>query len=254
MWKRTTRGLLFAAVGASLLSLTGCKGTIWSTKEEIQIGKEVAAEVEREYRIDPDPIVQQRVKTIGQRIVAVGGKPQYQYTFTVLDEKEINAFALPGGPIYVFRGLLEKLGDDDDALACVLGHEITHINQRHAAKQYTKGMWAKAALVLLDNSGRVRDGAAIGSALLQLQYSRDDEYESDRYGLEYAYQAGYDPNGMVRFFELLKTLEKGGDKGILANLRTHPLTENRIWRARAQIEKMTGAPPTSDFGAGGKSK
>ena len=154
---------------------------------------------------------------------------------------EINAFALPGGPIYVFRGLIDAVGDDDDMLACVLGHEMAHINRRHANKQYTKGLWA-SILISLGTKGKVRDIAEITSALLELKYSRQDEYEADRLGIEYAYKAGYDPNGIVRFFELLKAKEKGGDPGVLANLRTHPLTENRIWRAKQHIEKITGQP------------
>lgn len=223
-------------------ALSGCRGgTTWSKKEEVRIGQEIAAEVEKTYRLDPDPNVQRRVQLIGQRLMAVAGDKDFKYAFKVLSEKEINAFALPGGPIYVFRGLVDAVGEDDDMLACVLGHEMAHINRRHANKQYTKGLWA-SVLISLGTKGKVRDIAEITSALLELKYSRQDEYEADRLGIEYAYKAGYDPNGIVRFFELLKSKEKGGDEGVLANLRTHPLTENRIWRARQHIEQITGRP------------
>lgn len=222
------------------LALSGCRGgTTWSKKEEVRIGQEISVEVERTYKLDPDPNIQRRVQIIGQKLVAVAGDKDFRYSFKVLDAKEINAFALPGGPIYVFRGLIDAVGDDDDMLATVLGHEMAHINRRHANKQYTKGLWT-SVLISLGTKGKVRDIAEITGALLELKYSRQDEYEADRYGIEYAYKAGYDPNGIVRFFELLKSKEKGGDKGVLANLRTHPLTENRIWRARQHIEKITG--------------
>ena len=239
--KRRT-GLYWLILALIAVALSGCRGgTTWSKKEEVRIGQEIAAEVEKTYKLDPDPEVQRRVQLIGQRLVAVAGDKDFKYSFKVLAVDEINAFALPGGPIYVFRGLIDAVGDDDDMLACVLGHEMAHINRRHANKQYTKGLWT-SILISLGTKGKVRDIAEITSALLELKYSRQDEYEADRLGIEYAYKAGYDPNGMVRFFELLKSKEKGGDPGVLANLRTHPLTENRIWRARQHIEKITGQP------------
>ncbi len=223
------------------IALSGCKGTIWSKQDEVRIGKEVSADVEKAYKLDQNPAHQQRVQRIGQRLVVVARVEPYEYTFKVLDSDEVNAFALPGGPIYVMRGLLEMVGDDDDALACVLGHELAHINKRHAARQATRGAWA-SVLIALGTRGRVRDVAEISAALLQLKYSRNQEYEADRVGLEYAYRAGYDPNGMIRFFQKMLQKQKEGDKGILANLRTHPLTENRIKRAQEQITKLTTSP------------
>jgi predicted Zn-dependent protease len=242
MRKRIVCPLLWSLMLLSGLGIMGCRGTVWSSKDDVRIGREVAVEVEKEFRLDPNPINQQRVQQIGQKLVVVGKQKPFEYSFKVLDKEEVNAFALPGGPIYVFRGLLDMLGDDDDALACVLGHEMTHINRRHAAKQYTKGVWASVLVTVVDPKGRIRDAAELGAILVQLQYSRDDEYESDRFGIEYAYKAGYDPNGVVSFFQKLKAKEKGGDKGVLANLRSHPLTENRIWRAQQQISKLTGSP------------
>ncbi len=224
-----------------LLSLTGCGGTVWSRRDDVRIGQEVARDVEKAYRLDPNAENQRRVKEIGQKLVAVAGAKDFKYSFKVLDVDEVNAFALPGGPIYVFRGLLEMVGDDDDMLAFVLAHEMAHINQRHAAKQYSKGVWADI-LVTATTRGRVRDVAQLTNLLVQLEYSRRDEYEADRLGIEYAYKAGFDPNAGIRFFEILRKKERGGDKGVLANLRTHPLTENRIWRARQHIEKVTGQP------------
>jgi len=238
---RECRWWLWMLLTGAMFALTGCRGTIWSKKDEVRIGKEVSLEVEKAYKLDPNPAHQQRVQLIGQRLLTVAKVEPYEYTFKVLDADEVNAFALPGGPIYVMRGLLEMVGNDDDELACVIGHELAHINRRHAAKQVTRGTWA-SILIALGTQGKARDIAEISAALLQLKYSRNQEYEADRLGLEYAYQAGYDPNGMIRFFRKLQAKQKEGDKGILANLRTHPLTENRIVRARQHIEKLTGKP------------
>ena len=159
----------------------------------------------------------------------------------MLDSKEINAFALPGGPIYVFRGLIDKVGNDDDMLAGVLAHEMAHINRRHANKQYTQGLW-RGIVVTLATRGSVRDIAEITDALLQLRYSRQHEYEADRLAVEYTYKAGYDPHGILRFLEMLQREEKIGNRWIETNLRTHPFSDRRAAEVRKHIERVTGQP------------
>ncbi|MCS7065050.1 MAG: M48 family metallopeptidase, partial [Fimbriimonadales bacterium] len=200
--------LLWMMLMGATLVLTGCRGTIWSKQDEVRIGKEVSLEVEKAYKLDPNPAHQQRVQLIGQRLLTVARVEPYEYTFKVLDSDEVNAFALPGGPVYIMRGLLEMVGDDDE-LACVMGHELAHINRRHAAKQVTRGTWA-SVLIVLGTRGKVRDIAELTATLLQLKYSRNQEYEADRLGIEYAYRAGYDPNGMIRFFQKLQARQKEG--------------------------------------------
>jgi predicted Zn-dependent protease len=235
------RGLFGLLLLGVMLTLTGCRGTAWSKREEVRIGQQVAAEVEKAYKLDPDPAVQQRVQLIGQRLVAVAGDKDFQYSFKVLDSKEINAFALPGGPIYVFRGLIDKVGNDDDMLAGVLAHEMAHINRRHANKQYTQGLW-RGIVIALATKGTVQDIAQITDALLQLRYSRQHEYEADRLAVEYAYKAGYDPHGMLRFLEMLQQEEKVGNRWVETNLRTHPFSDRRAAEVRKQIERVTGQP------------
>jgi beta-barrel assembly-enhancing protease len=176
------------------------------------------------------------VQRIAARLMAHDDpRPGVPYTFKVLDEKQINAVSLPGGPIYVYRGLLDAVGDDDDALACVIGHEIGHVNARHAAKQISQQMAANLGIVLILKGGTAQNVASMAQDLLGLSYSRDDEYEADARGLAYAYRAGFDPRGMVRFFTKLESLEKkqGGGPEML---RTHPLTKGRIERALRTIE------------------
>jgi predicted Zn-dependent protease len=235
------RGLFGLLLLGVMLTLTGCRGTTWSKREEVRIGQQVAAEVEKAYKLDPDPAVQQRVQLIGQRLVAVAGDKDFQYSFKVLDSKEINAFALPGGPIYVFRGLIDKVGNDDDMLAGVLAHEMAHVNRRHANKQYTQGLW-RGIVIALATKGTVQDIAQITDALLQLRYSRQHEYEADRLAVEYAYKAGYDPHGMLRFLEMLQQEEKVGNRWVETNLRTHPFSDRRAAEVRKQIERVTGQP------------
>lgn len=236
-------GLLFLVVSA-LLSLLGCRGTnLLSKQDEIQIGKEGSAAIEKEYKLDTNPERVALVQEIGQRILEgmrqTEGKraPDFPFTFKILDTKEVNAISLPGGPVYVFRGLMEQIGDDKDMLAAVLAHEVGHIVAHHAAKQISSSILADIA-ISLGTKGSAQKVASIATSLVMLQYSRDDEYDADRRGILYTHAAGYDPEGLVRFFEKLQKLEKSPMKGLLANLRTHPLTENRILRAKKLIAQL----------------
>jgi predicted Zn-dependent protease len=226
-------GLLAVSAGG-----VGCgKGTVWSTKDEVKIGQDVSREVEKRYRIDHDSEDAKRVKRIAERLVGhTDAREGVPYSFKVIDTKDVNAVSLPGGPIYVFRGLMDLLGDDDDALAGVLAHEIAHTNARHISKQYTKQLQTNLLLaVLLSGQGRlVQDLASLGAEIFALKFSRDDEYDADRRGLSYSKKAGFDPMGLVRFFEKLQELDKRG--GTPEFLRTHPVTKSRIDRALKMVE------------------
>lgn len=239
-----TRAALLLLVAPSILSLMGCRGTnLLSKQDEIQIGKEGSAAIEKEYKLDTNPERVALVQELGQRVIEgmrqVEGKraPDFPFTFKVLDTKEINAVSLPGGPVYIFRGLMEQVGDDRDMLASVIAHEVGHIVGRHAAKQISSSILADLA-ISLGTKGSAQKVASIATSLVMLQYSRDDEYDADRRGIYYTYAAGYDPEGLVRFFEKLQKLEKSPMKGLMANLRTHPLTENRILRVKKLIAEL----------------
>lgn len=229
---------LLAGIVVLTGGVTGCgKGTVWSTKDEVKIGQDVSKEVERKYRVEHDTEDAKRVRRVGERLVGhTDAREGVPYSFKVIDTKDVNAVSLPGGPIYVFRGLLDLLGDDDDALAGVLAHEIGHTNARHISKQYTKQLQTNILLaVLLSGQGRlVNDLASLGAEIFALKFSRDDEFDADRRGLSYAKKAGYDPMGLVRFFEKLESLDKRG--GAPEFLRTHPVTKSRTDKAMKIIE------------------
>jgi predicted Zn-dependent protease len=199
-----------------------------SQKEEIQLGQQAAAQIERQYRTWEDPTVTR----IGQAIAAATEKPDLPYRFRVVDQNEVNAFALPGGPVYVTDELLKTIGNDRDQLAGVLGHEVAHITKRHSVRQMERQNWFGLGIEVL-TEGNVQDLATIAANLQLLHYSRDQEYEADKKGVQYARAAGFDPRGLVRFLDHLASLEKGGAS--IPWLRTHPGSEARADRLREQL-------------------
>ncbi|MCH8273309.1 MAG: M48 family metalloprotease [Armatimonadetes bacterium] len=236
---RATSGLLVGAIVLTAFA-TGCGGaTIWSREEEIRVGREASERLEEEYEVSRNPADVALIEGIGQRLVAAGKVDDWPFTFKVLEERSVNAVSLPGGPIYIFRGLIDLTEGDEDELAAVMAHEMAHIQKRHVSKMIAQGVFTNLIIVLA-TGGAVRTAAQLVAVMAQLRFSRDDEYESDRLAIRYTYRAGYDPNGLVRFFEKLKRLEKEESPDpVTFNLtRTHPLTDARINRAREEIAKV----------------
>ena len=206
--------------------------------QEIEIGKEVAAALEKQYGVWDDPEQTRRIERIGKSLVAVCERKDMPYTFKILNErKELNAMAAPGGFIYITRALLEAL-ESDDEVAFVLGHEIGHVAGDHIRKQLSQAI---AGSILLDiltggSSQLVRIGADIMFSLYQSGYSRQHERDADTRGVRYMKAAGYNP---VAAITALKKLGMERYKGLVRWFGTHPDIPSRIQR----IADMLGVDP-----------
>jgi predicted Zn-dependent protease len=203
-----------------------------SEQQEIELGKQTDAEVRSEYGVYADPALEAYVAATGAALAARTQRPNLAYHFAVLDSPVINAFAAPGGYVYVTRGLL-ALTNSEDELAGVVGHELGHVNARHSAKRMSEQMLAQAGLaigsVLSETFARYSGLAGVGAQLLFLKYSRDDERQADSLGVDYSRRAGYDPGSMVGFFAAMqKSGDLSGKSTIPGFLSTHPLTPDRI--------------------------
>jgi beta-barrel assembly-enhancing protease len=213
--------------------------------EEIKLGKELSAEVEKESKLHASDDVQEYIRALGKKIAEEAkDRPQnIRFTFKVIDDdKTVNAFALPGGHIYVYTGLM-KLADDESELAGVIGHEIAHVTQRHIAERLVAayGIEALSTIALGQNPGMAGQIAkqVLGGGSL-LAYGRDQESEADMKGLPYSLRAGYDPEGFVRLF---KKLAKGEGPGFTVILQSHPMPSQRVEDVEAWIKKLKD-PPT----------
>lgn len=219
---------------------------------ELKLGEQVAAQIESQEKVLGDHRVQAYVRSIVERLVvhAQADRPEITYQVKVLDNHgQVNAFALPGGYIYVYSGLL-LAADDEAEVAGVLGHEIGHVVGRHSANQMASqmGLGLLAAIALGEEPQQLAQLVAqLSSAGALASFSRDDERESDEYGVEYTVAAGYDPQGLKSFFAKLKALEEGHSRSDLEKfLSTHPATSERIRRIDKLIAKA-GSPPGERF-------
>jgi len=240
-------GVACAPVSAGLKGVQSAAGNIvLPVSEEVKLGRQLAREVEKESKLHSDVSVQNYVASVGRRVAAKAtDKPSgITFTFKVIDDdKQINAFALPGGHIYVYTGLL-KMMDDEAELASVLAHEIAHVTQRHIAERLAAqyGIQTVAAMALGENQAGVAGLAAqIAAAGTLIQYTRSMESEADAKGLPYMVRAGYDPNGMVRLFT--KFAKQGEGPRALKWLQDHPMPSERVSEARQRIAQLKN-PPT----------
>jgi predicted Zn-dependent protease len=216
-----------------------------STKDEIELGKQAAAQVRETMPAYPDRAMQEYVAGIGKRIAAASERPDLPWTFEVIDDATVNAFALPGGPVFVTRGLVSYLNDEAE-LAAVLGHEIAHVTARHSVEQISKAQLAQLGLGLgMVFSPELREYGQVAGAGLQvlfLKFGRDDERQADELGFRYMLGQGYDPRRMADVFVTLgrASKETGGGR-VLEWLLTHPDPENRTQVARERAASVKDA-------------
>ncbi len=202
----------------------------YSTDKEVQMGQNIAKEVAKEYKMAHDPLVQKRVEDIGKKIAAVSDRKEIDYHFFVLEEDEVNAVSLPGGYVYINKGLVDKVSSDDE-LAGVLAHEVGHIVARHSIKklQALQGYSLFRLLVAVaPSSGDVGTAADTAFTELLLGYSREDELLADQLGARYAKLAGYDPHAMISFLQKLQEINRRRPLAPKTYFKTHPYTPDRV--------------------------
>jgi predicted Zn-dependent protease len=217
-----------------------------STDQEIALGLQAAPEMAQQYGGEyADPKVTSAVQEIGNRIVqqSKAGTSAYQFQFHVLaDDQTINAFALPGGQVFITVGLLKLLNTSGE-LAGVLGHEVGHVIARHSAEQIakqqlTEGLTGAAVIATYDpNNPSSRNSAAVAMIignLVNMKFGRNDELEADRWGVKLMTEAGYDPHSMIRVMEVLR--DAGGSQRTPEFFSTHPDPENRITKIQEAIQ------------------
>jgi len=216
---------LVAGSGCSVNPVTGKRQlNLMSEGQEVQMGAEADQAIVAQYGLVEDAAIGAYVNDVGQRLVRVSHRPNLAFTVRVLDDPVVNAFALPGGFVYLTRGILAYL-DSEAAMAGVLGHEVGHVTARHGAQQYTQqtlfGLGLGVGSIISDTFAQYANLAGTAGQLLLLKFGRDDERQSDELGVEYGTAIGYDTKDMAEFFATLRGLS--GEEGRLPSwASTHP--------------------------------
>ncbi len=210
-----------------------------SLDKEIAMGRQLAAEIERQVKLIDDPTINEYVNRVGQNLVR-NSDAKVPFTIKVVESDEINAFALPGGFFYVNSGLI-LAADDESELAGVMAHEIAHVAARHGTEQASKAElinFASIPLIFMGGVGgfALRQAAGFLIPMQFLQFSRKDESEADYLGLQYLYKTGYDPGAAVSFFEKLQAKESAKPGSVSKMFSTHPPTGDRIEMSKKNIE------------------
>ena len=230
---------LALAVATSLAAACGV-----STQQEVELGNQYASEIERQLPIVTDPEINRYINVLGDSIAGVADDRGLDWTFRVVNAPEINAFAVPGGHIYINRGLIER-AQNMSQVAGVLGHEIGHVTKRHSIEQMEKaqsanlGITLACALTGVCNNQAAAAAIQIGGAAVFANFSRKDEAEADEVGVAYVTRAGIDPRGIPEMFQILLNERQRSPSGVDAWFSSHPLEEDRIadtQRLIAQID------------------
>jgi predicted Zn-dependent protease len=237
-----TRGVLRAflsfVLAAGVLAV-GAACPISQTKE-VKMGANSANQVARQLPLIKDPEALRYINVLGDSLAHVTDQRDLEWHFSIVDSKEVNAFALPGGYVYVNRGLIER-AESMSQLAGVLGHEIGHVTRRHSIKQMQKSQGANAGMSLVCiltrvcGSGLATTAMDVGAGGLFAHFSRSDEAEADEEGVRTTIKAGIDPNGIPEMFKILLDELKKNPSSVSAFFATHPMEEDRIAATEALI-------------------
>jgi len=243
--------ILFLAGCASLGTYnpaTGRKEFIFiSVSEEVSLGNDLHQKLSKQFEFSDQIKDIERIRRIGQRLAQVSDRRDYQYQFFLIEKDEMNAFTTPGGRIYVFSGLINKLRSDDE-VASVLAHEIGHCAARHTVKKFQAALgYDLIGSIILGQVGEgAREITSMSSNMIMnivfSAYGRRDEYEADRLGIKYLQSAGYDRYATITTLETLQRESKG--VGAPTVLRSHPHIPDRIKAARKEIQLINGWSPS----------
>lgn len=214
---------------------------MYSTDREQELGASVAVEIEKEYRVVDDVALNARVERILEKIVPVCDRKDITYIGKVIEEKKpgkqpiVNALSLPGGYVYVFKGLMDYIKDDAE-LAAVIAHEVAHVTARHSVKRLQASYGSLVAVVgSIFIDGRLAGGINAATMTMFFKYSQDDEIQADALGIKYMRAAGYNPLGMVRMLEQLGEYDRKQPPRQKNFGRTHPFVHERIAAANRAI-------------------
>ena len=215
-----------------------------SQEEEVRLGKQAAQEIDQQVGLYPDPKLQQYVQSVGMKLAKTTERPNLPWSFQVANDASVNAFSLPGGPVFVTRGLLTHMSSEAE-LAGVLGHEIAHITARHAVSRISEQALAQLGLGIggifspvIRKYGQL---AGLGMQLIFLKYSRDDETQADGLGFKYMTSHGYDPRQMTSLFQTLDLVGQSQREGRLPEwLETHPDPGNRVKANEQRVAGLKG--------------
>jgi predicted Zn-dependent protease len=236
------------ALAVVLLAATAC-GTL-SVEDERKLGQQAQREVRQQFVMLRDRVVVNYVRDLGRQMVQASEPSAFEFRFYVVEDEEINAFALPGGAIYVHTGTIQKAHDAAE-LAGVLAHEVGHVTARHVAHLYRRGRNAGVAanvltivVAILTGNPYIANATSLGTGVAATAYmnrfGRDAERQADALAVEAMIRAGYDPNALPSFFQTLQQENKASGLKAPEFLRSHPATEERIANVRALIAAHPG--------------
>ena len=225
------------AIGTRKVGGTGA-GNWYSLESEIRMGQEYSKVLETHVKVLDDPSVNEYVNRVGQNL-ARNSDAKVAFTFKVIESDELNAFSLPGGFLYVNSGLI-LAADDEAQLAGAMAHEIAHIAARHATRQMTRsnliGLLTLPLVLVGGPAGlAVQEAVSVAKPITFSKFSRAFEIEADYLGLEYMYQAGYDPEGLISFFEKVEAVETKKPGALSRLFASHPQTADRVKKSQAEI-------------------
>lgn len=220
--------------------VTGCA---ISTQQEVEMGAAYAAEIDRELPLVRDPELVRYINVLGDSIARIADTRDLEWRFSIVNSRDVNAFAVPGGFIYLNRGLIER-AQSLSQVAGVLGHEIGHVTKRHSVKQMQKAQQANVGILGIciftsicgSDAGQAVVGISANAAMAS--FSRADEDEADAVAVTYMVRAGIDPSGIPGMFQILLDERKGTPDALETWFRSHPLEESRIAAARERISSL----------------